>query len=94
MSPDHTNELSIICPAAQVPTAVQAERGWRLLKFTGPFDFGAVDILASVVAPLASAGISLLALATFDTDYVLVQSDKLADAVRTLEASGHIVDLK
>ena len=85
------DELSIICPAAPVPAGIKAERGWRLLKVAGPLDFGAVGILAAVTAPLASAGISLLSLGTFDTDYVLVKADRLDDALRSLEAAGHTV---
>jgi hypothetical protein len=85
------DELSIICPATQTPASPQAERGWRLLKLTGPFDFGAVGILASVATPLARAGISQLAVGTFDTDYVLVKANRLDDVARTLVAAGHSV---
>ena len=80
-----------MCPAAQVPPGTQAERDWRLLKVAGPFAFGTVGILASVTGPLARAGISLLAVATFDTDYVLVKAERLDDALRVLEAAGHTV---
>jgi len=83
------DELSILCPAAQVPAGLKAERAWRLLKFQGPFEFGAVGILNSVTGPLAQAGISLLAVATFDTDYLLVPAARVDDAVRTLQAAGH-----
>ena len=84
-------ELSIMCPAGQVPPGTKAERGWRLFGFAGPFDFAAVGILASVTEPLARAGISLLAVGTFDTDYVLIKTARLDDAVRVLEAAGHTV---
>lgn len=87
------DELSIICPAAQVPAGIKAELGWRLVKFAGPFDFDAVGLLASVTAPLAQAGISLLALGTFDTDYLLVKAGQLEDALRALKSAGHIVHL-
>ncbi|MDI1318870.1 MAG: ACT domain-containing protein [bacterium] len=85
------DELSIICPAAAVPAGIKAVRSWRLLKVAGPLDFGAVGILASITAPLARAGISLLAVATFDTDYVLVKTERLEEALRALEAAGHSV---
>ena len=85
------DELSLACPAAQVPAGIKTERDWRLLKVAGPFEFNLVGILASVTAPLATAGISLLAIATFDTDYVLLKSARLDDAVRTLQAAGHQV---
>lgn len=85
----NADELSILCPSAQVPPAVKHEPGWRLLKFEGPFDFGAVGILASVLTPLANARISSLAVATFDTDYLLVRETALPAALAALEAAGH-----
>ena len=85
------DELSIMCPAAQVPAGVKHEAGWRLLKFSGPFDFGVVGILASVAAPLAAAGISSLAVATFATDYLLVKADRLDAAEQALTAAGHTI---
>jgi hypothetical protein len=85
------DELSIICPAAQVPAVVKHEAGWRVVKCQGPFAFTETGILASVLAPLAAAQIGILAVATFDTDYVLVKAERLEDALRTLAAAGHIV---
>ena len=85
------DELSVMCPAAQVPPGTQAERDWRLLKVAGLLDFAMVGVLASITAPLAQAGISLLAVATFDTDYVLVKAERLDEALRVLEAAGHTV---
>ncbi|MBI2518656.1 MAG: ACT domain-containing protein [Opitutae bacterium] len=87
----NADELSVFCPAAQVPAAVKHERGWRLLKFQGPFDFGAVGILASVLTPLAGARISSLAVATFDTDYLLVKEVTLNATLQALEAAGHTI---
>jgi len=82
-------ELSIICPSEQVPPTIQSERGWRGLKLCGPFPFTAVGIMAAVTGPLAQAGISVLVVGTFDTDYVLVKSER-REAVRlALEAAGH-----
>ena len=83
------NELSIMCPAADVPPEVRAERGWRVLQVVGPFDFDAVGILVSFASPLARAGIPILAAATFDTDYVLVQQGALAKAQQVLLQAGH-----
>jgi uncharacterized protein len=84
-------ELSIICPAEQVPAAVKHEAGWQLLKFRGPFAFTETGILASALAPLAAAKIGILATATFDTDYLLVKTSRLDDARKALEAAGHAV---
>ena len=85
------DELSIICPAAQVPAGARSEVGWSLLKLAGPFEFGAVGILASVTDPLARAGISLLAVGTFDTDYVLIKAERLDAAIGVLETVNHTV---
>jgi len=85
------DELSILCPAAQVPASVKHESGWRLLKLQGPFAFNETGILAAVLAPLAAAKIGILATATFDTDYVLVQTGRFEEARRVIEAAGHVV---
>lgn len=84
------DELAIICPAERVPADVRAERDWRVLKLVGPFPFSAVGVLASLATPLAEAGISLLSIATYDTDYFLVKSATLEEAVRVLVAAGHM----
>jgi uncharacterized protein len=83
------DELAIICPAERVPANVRAERDWRILKLVGPFPFTATGVLASLASPLARAGISLLSIATYDTDYCLVKSDVFDDAVDVLVAAGH-----
>jgi uncharacterized protein len=44
-----------------------------------------------VAEPLARARINLFAISTFDTDYILVASDRLDDARRALSAADHIV---
>ena len=48
-----------------------------------------VGVLASVAMPLAHAGISLLAIATYETDYLLVKSESLDRAVAALTSAGH-----
>ncbi len=82
------DELSILCPSAQVPANVKHEAGWRLLKLQGPFAFTETGILVSVLTPLAAAKIGILATATFDTDYVLVKTGQLAAACRALSTAG------
>ena len=86
------DELSIVCPTAQVPGDVRAEAGWRMLRLAGPFPFELTGILAAVLAPLAGAAIPIFALSTFETDYLLVKAHDLARAVAELRAAGHRVD--
>jgi hypothetical protein len=85
------DEFSIVCVQVEVPEDVRCERNWRALKIEGPLDFTLTGILASLAAPLANAGISIFAISTFDTDYVLVKQDKLGRAIKVLQVSGHQV---
>lgn len=86
------DELSVVCRQTDLPDAVSTvERNWRALKVQGPLDFALTGILASLAEPLARAGVSLFAISTFDTDYLLVRQDKLALAISVLEGAGHRV---
>ena len=82
-------ELSILCPAASVPREVKSERGWTCLKLEGPFPFTLTGVLASFLSPLAAARISIIAISTFDTDYVLVKEEALDSAIQALQDAGH-----
>ncbi len=82
-------ELSIVCAQNDVPTGVRCERDWRALKVDGTLDFALTGILASLAAPLADAGISIFAISTFDTDYLLVKDANLPRAVQVLSAAGN-----
>ena len=77
-------ELSIVCLADRVPEDIQAERDWRAFVVEGPLDFALVGILARLSGALAEAEISLFALSTYDTDYLLVREAKLEAATAAL----------
>lgn len=84
------NELSIVCLQGNVPQeGVQAERGWRCLRVEGPFDFSVAGVHASLAVPLAEASISVLAIATYETDHVLVQEKDVERTVEVLKQAGH-----
>jgi uncharacterized protein len=84
-------ELSVVCPEWSVPAATQCGRGWRALQVAGPLDFSLTGILVSVARPLAEAGVSIFAVSTYDTDYVLVREECLDRAIDALSAAGHSV---
>ena len=85
-------ELSIVCADARVPAEVRAERGWRALEVEGPIDFQELGVMHGLTGPLAGAGVSVLALSTFDTDVLVVREETLARAVEALRAAGYAVD--
>jgi hypothetical protein len=85
-------ELSVVCAESAVPGGVPCEGAWRALQVEGPLDFALTGVLASLAVPLAEAGVSIFAISTFDTDYVLVKEESLARAVNALRAAGHEVE--
>ena len=72
-----------------MPAGIHHEGGWRVLAVRGPLAFELTGVLASLASPLAAAGVSIFALSTFDTDYLLVPGDRLETALAALEAAGH-----
>ena len=85
------DEVSLVVDEAAVQPEWQAETGWRGLKVLGPLDFSLVGILSSLAAPLAEAGISIFAISTYDTDYLLVKAARLADAQKALREAGFVI---
>lgn len=83
------DELSVVCPQEGVPPGVRAEPGWRCLRVKGPLGFGITGILASLAGPLASSGVSIFVVSTYDTDYLMVQERDLARGRSALERAGH-----
>jgi len=83
-------EISLVCLADKIPpgcTAVAA--GWRAFRIAGQLDFSLVGILAKIAAILAAEKISIFALSTFNTDYILVKAADLPRAVAVLELEGY-----
>ena len=54
----------------------------------GQLDFSLVGVLASLVNPLAEAGIPVFVLSTFDTDYLLIKAESFETAVKVHPRSG------
>ncbi|HTI15786.1 MAG TPA: ACT domain-containing protein [Dictyobacter sp.] len=86
-----TEELSIMCPQKVVPEDVTCERNWRGLKIEGPFELSSLGILASVVTPLSGAGMSVFAVATYNTDHILIKEHELERAITILQQDGHTI---
>ena len=61
------------------------------MQIEGTLGFTLTGVLASVAAPLANAGISVFAVSTYDTDYLLVSNEDLQEATQVLEAAGHAI---
>ncbi|GIF25014.1 hypothetical protein BJ973_007272 [Actinoplanes tereljensis] len=83
------DELSIICPADRVPEGATADTAWRCLRVVGPLDLALTGVLASLIGPLAAARVNIVTFSTYTTDYLLVPTVRLTEAVDTLTAAGH-----
>ncbi len=82
-------ELSLVCLQKIVPEGTRCEKGFRSIKVEGPLDFALVGVLASLTEALAQEEISILAISTFDTDYLLVKEAQVDRAVQKLSQAGH-----
>jgi hypothetical protein len=86
-----TDELSIICAHDDVPDGVRMEGPWRAFRVQGPIVMTLIGVVAALANPLADAGISIFAVSTFDTDYILVHEPDFDGAVDALTQAGHVV---
>jgi hypothetical protein len=82
------DELSVVCLEEAAPPAARVEGGWRALKLHGPIAFTEVGVLAALAGALAGARLSLFALSTYDTDYLLVRAVDLERARHALRRAG------
>ncbi len=85
------DELSVVCEEGNVPDGVLCAGGYAALKVQGPLDFSLTGILSSLSAVLAEAKISIFALSTYDTDYILVRESDKAAAAKALISAGYEV---
>jgi hypothetical protein len=86
------DELSIVCSGGQIPEWIPAELGWRVLKVKGPFALSEIGVLAELSVRLAEARVSVFAISTFDTDYLLVGGKQLQSAITALRDAGHQIE--
>jgi len=84
-------ETSLVCAARSVPRKSVHQRPFTAFAVKGPLDLSLTGVLVALLTPLAEQEISVFALSTYDTDWILVPA---ADADRAAEAwrgSGHQV---
>ena len=84
-------ETSVVCAARNVPSRAVHQKPFTAFEVEGPLDFALTGVLASLLAPLSEAGISVFTLSTFDTDWILVPSGEADRAAEEWRRSGHEV---
>ena len=84
------DELSLVCFTEDVPdNALTADHDWKAFRIEGQLDFSLVGILSRIAAILAVNNISIFAVSTYDTDYILVKSHHVEEAREALGAEGY-----
>ncbi|QBY03021.1 ACT domain-containing protein [Thalassotalea sp. HSM 43] len=85
------DELSIVLPTSFELESLEAESDWRALEVLGPLGFSLTGILSDISGVLAKQEISIFAISTFDTDYILVKNHTLANAISALRRAEYLV---
>lgn len=83
------DELSVVCNEEDIPDTIKSEKEWRILKVLGPLDFSLIGILSSISSILAKEKISIFAISTYDTDYILLKETDLSQGIKALEANRY-----
>ncbi len=86
-------ELSLVCRTEDTPAeTVERDDGWKGFRIRGVLDFSLIGILAKISGILAENRISIFAVSTYNTDYVLIKAETFDRAVKALAAAGYEFD--
>ena len=85
-------EKSLVCITDEVPAnVIQQDDGWKAFRIQGVLNFSLIGILAKIAAALADNGISIFAVSTYNTDYVLMTKENYQKALDVLKALGYMI---
>lgn len=86
------DELSLVCSTNDTPSeTIARDDGWRGFRIEGMLDFSLIGILSKMAAILANNQISIFAVSTYNTDYILVKAEHFDRALSVLETEGYDV---
>ena len=85
-------EKSLVCITDEVPAnVIQQDDGWKAFRIQGVLNFSLIGILAKIAAALADNGISIFAVSTYNTHYVLMKKENYQKALDVLKALGYMI---
>ncbi|MDA8337420.1 MAG: ACT domain-containing protein [Peptococcaceae bacterium] len=87
-------ELSVICPQDKVPSGIECEMSFRIIRVSGPLSLSLIGLIASISRVIANVGVSLLSISTYETDYILVKDKDLESALAALSREGWQVSVE
>ncbi len=85
-------EKSLVCITDEVPSnVIKRDDGWRAFRIQGVLDFSLIGILSKIASVLAENDISIFAISTYNTDYVMIKEENYIKALKVLEDAGYSV---
>lgn len=85
-------ENSLVCPTTAVPAnTTKRDDGWKAFRIEGVLDFSLIGILAKIATILANSNISIFAISTCNTDYILIKKEHFKDALHILTNEGYTI---
>ena len=85
-------ELSLVCRTEDTPAeTIERDDGWKGFRIQGILDFSLIGILSKLSGILADHKISIFAVSTYNTDYVLVKEENYDRALRILASEGFTI---
>lgn len=83
-------EISLVCEESSMPSEhIEVEKGWQAFKIKGTLDFSLVGILAKITTLLAENNISVFAISTYNTDYILIKKEKFQEAISIMRKNNY-----
>lgn len=83
-------ERSLVCITKEVPSnVIRRDDGWKAFCVQGVLDFSLIGILSKISTILAERGISIFAVSTYNTDYILIKDTNYEKALEVLKSSGY-----
>lgn len=83
-------ERSLVCITKEVPSnVIRRDDGWKAFCVQGVLDFSLIGILSKISTILAERGISIFAVSTYNTDYILIKDTNYEKALEVLKFSGY-----
>ncbi|RYG19024.1 ACT domain-containing protein [bacterium] len=82
---------TVVCRYGLEPIQADLERGWRAMQIDESLGFGEIGVIASIVGPLAAAGVAVFVISTFSLDWILIKEGAVGLAIEVLKTTGHEV---
>lgn len=83
-------ENSLVCITNEVPSnVIQREDGWKAFRIQGVLDFSLIGVLSKIASILADNDVSIFAVSTYNTDYILIEKENYQKATKTLSNAGY-----